>query len=117
VTWVDVQAGDFNGDGKIDIAGRVADNGQWWVGLSSGRAFNNSLWMMFPQSPSFSWLDVMAADFNGDGFTDIAGRRSDSGAWFVGLSNGSSLFNLAGSAWTNWAPNIAWVGVQHGAFV
>src|SRR5437899_6364497 len=33
VTWVDVKVGDFNGDGMLDIIGRVQQTGQWWVGL------------------------------------------------------------------------------------
>ena len=33
-TWTDVLIGDFNGDGKDDIAGRD-DLGRWVVGLSS----------------------------------------------------------------------------------
>src|SRR5262249_42500052 len=31
VTWVDVKVGDFNGDGRDDVAGRVLQTGQWWV--------------------------------------------------------------------------------------
>jgi len=33
---VDVKVGDFNGDGKADITGRVGQNGQWWTAVSNG---------------------------------------------------------------------------------
>ena len=42
VTWVDVQVGDFNGDGKADIVGRADELGTWWVGQSTGSNFNSS---------------------------------------------------------------------------
>src|SRR5205085_455832 len=44
VTWADVRLGDFNGDGKRDLVGRVREYGQWWVGLSTGTAFTTSAW-------------------------------------------------------------------------
>ena len=59
VNWVDVQFGDFNGDGKIDVAGRV--NGQWWVGLSNGNTFTSTLWATW--SPTASWVDVRPGHF------------------------------------------------------
>src|SRR5262249_987507 len=34
--WVDVQTGDFNGDGRQDIAGRDPVSGTWLVSLSNG---------------------------------------------------------------------------------
>jgi hypothetical protein len=62
VTWVDVQVGDFSGDGKADITGRVLENGQWWCGVSNGSAFNTSLWATW--SPAVSWVDVHANNFS-----------------------------------------------------
>ena len=35
-SWHAIGTGDFNGDGKADITGRIAQNGQWWSGLSTG---------------------------------------------------------------------------------
>jgi hypothetical protein len=60
VTWVDVQVGDFNGDGKSDITGRVLSTGQWWTAVSSGSAFTNSLWATW--STAVTWVDVRSGD-------------------------------------------------------
>ena len=43
-TWADVQTGDFNGDGRTDLAGRVVGGGAWAVALSTGTSFNSSTW-------------------------------------------------------------------------
>ncbi|MBX3437759.1 MAG: VCBS repeat-containing protein [Planctomycetaceae bacterium] len=57
VTWLNVVAGDFDGDGKTDIAGR-ASNGAWYVSRSTGSGFVNQLWGSW--SPSVTWLDVQS---------------------------------------------------------
>jgi hypothetical protein len=54
--------GDFNGDGKSDITGRVLENGQWWTGVSNGAAFNTSLWASW--SPAVNWVDVQAGTYS-----------------------------------------------------
>jgi len=53
--------GDFNGDGKSDIIGRVAQNGQWWNGVSNGASFTNSIWTTW--SSGVTWVDVRSGDF------------------------------------------------------
>jgi hypothetical protein len=53
-----VQVGDFNGDGKADITGRVLQNGQWWAALSTGSTFQNSLWATW--NPNVAWTSVTA---------------------------------------------------------
>ncbi len=111
VTWVDVQTGDFNGDGQMDIAGRVLQSGQWWVGLSNGSSFTTSLWTTW--SPNVTWVDVKVGDFDGDGKADIAGRVSASGDWWVAQSTGTSFVN---SYWAHWYPGVTWVDVNVGNF-
>ena len=62
VTWVDVQIGDFNGDGKTDITGRAKETGQWFTALSNGStAFNTTLWTTW--STAVTWLDVRSGNF------------------------------------------------------
>ncbi|MGE4000945.1 MAG: FG-GAP-like repeat-containing protein [Planctomycetaceae bacterium] len=55
VSWLNVVAGDFDGDGRTDIAGR-ASNGAWYVSRSSGSGFANQLWGSW--SPAVAWLGV-----------------------------------------------------------
>src|SRR5437016_1836393 len=61
VTWVDVQVGDFNGDGKSDITGRALESGQWWTGISNGSSFSTSLWATW--STVVTWTGVRSGDF------------------------------------------------------
>ena len=61
--------GDFNGDGRDDIAGRTPSGG-WWVARSTGSQFINGLWGNW--SSRVSWDDVLVGDFNGDGRDDLA---------------------------------------------
>src|SRR5206468_2584321 len=57
--WVDVQVGDFNGDGRSDLVGRVKQSGAWWVALSSGAGFVNQPWTAWsPDQPGLTWADV-----------------------------------------------------------
>ena len=109
---MDVQVGDFNGDGLADIVGRADELGQWWVGLSNGSTmFTNHLWGTW--STSVRWDDVQLGDFNNDGKMDLAGRVDESGQWWVALSNGSQFNN---QLWATWSTAISWVDVNAGKF-
>jgi autotransporter-associated beta strand protein len=110
-TWVDVQTGDFNGDGLTDIAGRNSQTGQWYVAQSTGSSFNTTIWTTW--NPNVTWVDVKVGDFNGDGKSDIAGRFLQTGQWFVAQSTGSSFTS---SLWGTWNPNVTWVDVNFGTF-
>jgi hypothetical protein len=111
VQWVDVQTGDFTGDGKQDLIARDLQTGNWWVGISTGSSFVTSLWATW--NPAANWVDVKIGDFNGDGKDDIAGRYSAGGQWFVGLSTGSSFKT---TLWATWSPSADWVDVNVGDF-
>ena len=112
VTWVDVKVGDFNGDGKDDIVGRVLQTGRWWVAQSNGStAFTSSPWGSW--STGVTWVDVQVGDFNGDGKSDITGRALQTGQWNTGLSNGS-LFTT--TIWDTWSPGVSWLDVRSGNF-
>jgi hypothetical protein len=111
VTWVDTVTGDFNGDGRTDIAARDLSTGNWWVGISNGSGFATALWIGW--NPKITWVDVQVGDFLGNGKTDIAGRVQQTGQWWVAESTGSSFTNFL---WATWNPAATWVDVKVGDF-
>jgi RHS repeat-associated protein len=104
--------GDFNGDGKADLAGRLNLNYNWYVLASTGTSFAVSQWggVLADSNSKFQWV---AGDFNGDGKTDIAGLYSVNGAWYVLPSTGSS-FGVA--AWDTWSVSGAWQYANAGTY-
>jgi hypothetical protein len=109
-TWMDVQTGDFNGDGREDIIGRDLHTGAWWVGLSDGHGhFTTTLWDVW--SPAVHWVDVKVGAFTGDGQLAIAGRVQEDGSWWVGRSTGTSFVT---SRWGAWSPAVPWEDVRVG---
>ena len=95
------------------IVGRDLQNGQWWTGVSNGSStFTNTYADAW--SPAVTWVDVLTGDFNGDGFTDFAGRVLQSGQWWVALSDGKGHFTT--SLWDAWSPGIAWTDVRAADF-
>lgn len=92
--------GDFDGDGRSDLAGH-AGGGQWHVVLSGGHDFRNAgLW----GGPVAGVAESITGDFNGDGRTDIAAPMSDlPGRWHVCLSTG---VDFSCGAWTGHAEGV-----------
>jgi len=72
VAWEDVRVGDFDGDGRDDIAGRFA--GEWYVARSTGAAFATSFWERWAEA---DWT-VLTGDATGPGPAFIA-VESDAG--------------------------------------
>jgi hypothetical protein len=112
VTWVDVRLGDFDGDGRLDLTGRVLQDGSWWVGRSTGTSFTTSWWTAW--NPGVTWVDVQVGDFNGDGKADLVGRVAQDGSWWAALSTGTSFTN---SWWGRWNAASAGLDVYTGHFI
>lgn len=91
--------GDFNGDGKTDLAGYI-NSYQWNVCLSTGNNFACSVWS---GSNSLA-VGNLTGDFNGDGLTDIASNILRSTDWRICLSTGSGF---ACHVWTGGDSNSA----------
>ncbi len=103
--WTDVMSGDFNGDGRPDVAGRLGN--LWYVGLNTGDSFSTTYWGLWGAG---EWTDVLVGDFTGNGRDDIAGRLND--RWYVASSTGSSFQT---SYWGIWGPGD-WTDVMVGDF-
>jgi hypothetical protein len=79
-TFTDLVSGDFNGNGRTDLAA-LAPNGSVWVSTSL---------TSFSQVFAGPLVSLIVGDFNGDGTTDLAGLDS----------NGNILYTINLSTWT-----------------
>jgi hypothetical protein len=87
--------GDFDGDGKTDLAVYRASTGEWFLRLSTQR------YAMGAGNYYFVWGvpgDVpLTGDFDGDGKTDISVYRPSTGEWFIRLS--TQNYAIAAGNW------------------
>jgi hypothetical protein len=80
--------GDYDGDGIDDIAVWRPETGIWYILQSSDGRVLYAHWGMSTVHPTGSLPDVpVQADYDGDGRTDIAVWRPDTGVWYVLLSS------------------------------
>ena len=123
--------GDFDGDGRTDLAARLSNGIQLRIFLSTGDVSADG--RLFPAGPSATLDllaadqdttstigDVLPADVNGDGRTDIIGRNSD-GRLFAWASTGviaaGRLFGAriqVGSGWSTTSYPRVFVGDFNG---
>jgi Right handed beta helix region/FG-GAP-like repeat len=109
VTWVNVQTGNFSGNGTSDLIGMVQQTGQWFVAVPDSQGhFTTRIWDVW--SPNCTWT-MHVGDVNGDGKDDIVGYAQQTGQWFVGISTGTAFTT---SLWDAWNPNVLWTNVMVG---
>ena len=112
-SWQVAATGDFNGDGRDDIAWRRTDGAfTTWLAQGNGSFASNDAnsWAVLPTS----WRIEGTGDFNGDGRDDLV-WRNDNGSFTTWLAqpNGGFVSNDANS----WAilPN-SWQVVETGDY-
>jgi YD repeat-containing protein len=113
--WGQTFVGDFNGDGRDDIAkfdDRDANNKQWWVRVSSGKEFNAPNVWAGQQSFSPTTGATVTGDFNGDGRDDILFKKAGSQSWAIAVSDGSR-FNVFDSGIVT---SVTWSNMGVGDF-
>ena len=102
--WQNVVVGDFDGDGRDDIAAQTGTptggrDGVWYVALSvinenatpaqTRGQFVGQKWAD-RWNPDWQITQFAAADVDGDGLTDLVGRSAANGSFLVGKSTGAS---------------------------
>ncbi len=101
-------AADFNNDHKLDIAITCSGgNVQVFLGKGTG-LFNAPTTLTAGSKPQ----DIVAADFNGDGYADLAVANQNSNNFSVFLNNKAGGFNAA----VNYATGNGPIGLVTGNF-
>ncbi|MEO1498511.1 MAG: RHS repeat-associated core domain-containing protein [Planctomycetota bacterium] len=75
------RAGDFNGDGRDDVAFRTGGPGTPWSFATS----ESNRFVVYETDVATNWLDiqVLVGDFDGDAADELIGRASDIGDWQI----------------------------------
>ncbi|WP_307795612.1 FG-GAP-like repeat-containing protein [Actinacidiphila acididurans] len=83
-----VPTGDFNGDGRTDVAGVDASGTLWWW-AGDGNGGLSTAQQLAPGTSFAAYGHTFTADVNGDGATDFVGLDSSGVAhWWPGDGNG-----------------------------
>lgn len=108
VTWVNHVSGDFDGDGRTDLASQT-DTGAWWV--TTTPATGTAAPRLWATLAVFQFATV--GDFDADGRDDIAVRNESNGSWRVLSSTGTAFTS---SRFGRWNSELSWSNVLSGDF-
>jgi phenylpyruvate tautomerase PptA (4-oxalocrotonate tautomerase family) len=86
-----VLVGDFDGDGRADLALHDRRTGDWFVGRSTGTSFAFSPWLTSFGNRGRGRESVFVGDFTGDGRSDLVIHDRPTGSWFVARSTGTAF--------------------------
>ncbi len=103
--------GDFDGDGKTDMASFDPETSRWFVARSLGDEFSMELWGDF--SSVGSWTTQLVGDFTGDGLDDIANFHEGTSRWYVSVSTGDAFDT---SLWADFVSADGWTTKLVGDF-
>jgi Bacterial type II and III secretion system protein/FG-GAP-like repeat len=87
-------AADFNGDGHTDLAVTSSGTNAVWILLGNGNGtFSTGPSLQYSTGTDPVWISI--ADFNDDGFLDLAIANSESNTVSIFLGNGNGTFTAA----------------------
>jgi SpoIID/LytB domain protein len=96
--------GDFNGNGRGDIAGYNSGTGEWVVGLSNGTSgYDVSTWNTF--ATKTGWETHLVGNFTRGGGDEILSYHPATGNWVIQRFNGSGFST---SPWTQFRTRTGW---------
>ncbi|UWZ44565.1 FG-GAP-like repeat-containing protein [Dactylosporangium matsuzakiense] len=105
-----IVAGDFNGDGKVDIAGIDAFSDlKLYTGDGTGKLVGNGSYMWPTGGLWNSFKHIEAADFNGDGKTDVTGIDANNDIKYY---TGDGAGKLVGNGAAMWPTGGLWAGFK-----
>ncbi len=82
-----VVSGDFNGDGKTDLASYTGNGGSWYYCLAGDSNFNCG----FFTGPAVPRDQIVVGDFNGDGKSDFAAYIGPGDLWQICQSTSTTF--------------------------
>jgi hypothetical protein len=109
-----VAVGDFNHSGHPGLAVGMLQNEAAVILLGNGNGTFVPSSAVFAETGGMYTIGAEAADFNADGYLDLAFINSPSGSSWVALGYGRGAFNTAGELFTEGFPAGAAVGDFNG---
>ena len=107
ITTEGTQPNEANEANNAAIVGLV--DGVWWRANSTDSQITFNEITSWPESDS--WQFIQLADVDGDGLSEIVGRR-DNGEWWVTRKTGENAYTS--EYWASWSTAVEWHDVQVG---